>query len=436
MSDNQALIQAWLRGEHGLVPNDQFVWDPGFDAERCVVVSKLGFHNRVFEKPVNFEPRFYQKVVALPIAQWSLSIDHRLYGGFCALKADLQIYFQASLVYAQSNRGVIAELNRHIKTTYESVINDLVKTELNQLKDAEWVQQGLAEVERKIASGINETLLLRHVQARTQCELTPHFALTATDTLEGRFAQDAVYHKVMQKDFEFREKQALDQFKQAEQLEQIRLEHAKKQLEVIQQEDEIQRQKRALEAELAKKKLAELELQREQQHEIEVRLERDNARYEKELKAIELASALEFEKEKLVLEQQLELQKLDQQLAHEQVLKSKRGFEESATLAQQQKAEQLEQEKALQRKRLDLEIQLKEEEAEQIKRQKLAEKLAALKIEHDFKINKMNLEAEVKALELRAETLKSKDDFLHKEIEWLVLDKQRAEMTRLTQENN
>ena len=254
--------------------------------------------------------------------------------------------------------------------------------------------------------------------------------------MEGRFAQDAVYHKVMQKDFEFREKQALDQFKQAEQLEQIRLEHAKKQLEVIQQEDEIQRQKRALEAELAKKKLAELELQREQQHEIEVRLERDNARYEKELKAIELASALEFEKEKLVLEQQLELQKLDQQLAHEQVLKSKRGFEESATLAQQQKAEQLEQEKALQRKRLDLEIQLKEEEAEQIKRQKLAEKLAALKIEHDFKINKMNLEAEVKALELRAETLKSKDDFLHKEIEWLVLDKQRAEMTRLTQENN
>ena len=130
------------------------------------------------------------------------------------------------------------------------------------------------------------------------------------------------------------------------------------------------------------------------------------------------------------------MQKLDQQLAHEQVLKNKRGFEEVATLAQQQKSVQLEEEKALQRKRLDLEIELKEEEAEQLKRQKLAEKLASLKIEHDLKINKMNLDAEVKALEMRAETLKSKDDFLHKEIEWLVLDKQRAEMTRLTQENN
>jgi hypothetical protein len=55
---------------------------------------------------------------------------------------------------------------------------------------------------------------------------------------------------------------------------------------------------------------------------------------------------------------------------------------------------------------------------------------------YDWDINKMNLDAEVKALEMRAEMLKSKDDFLHKEIEWLVLDKQRAEMTRLTQENN
>ena len=436
MSDSQALIQAWLRGENSLTHADSFVWDPGFDAERCVVVSKLGFHNRVFEKPVNFAPQFYQKVVALPIAHWSLSINHRLFGGFCALTGDLQIYFQATLLYAKSNRGMIAELNRHIKNTYESVITDLVKTELNLLKDGEWVQQGLADAERKIEAGINETLLLRHIQARTRCELLPQFALMATDTLEGRFVQDAVYHKIMQKDFEFREKQARDQFQQADELEQIRLEHAKKQLEIIQQEDEIQRQKQALEAELLQKKLAEQEIQRQQQHEIEVRLQIENARYQKELKVIELASVLEFEKEKLLLEQQVALQKLDQQLAHEQVLKNKRGFEEVATLAQQQKSVQLEEEKALQRKRLALEIELKEEEAEQIKRQKLAEKLASLKIEHDLKINKMNLDAEVKALEMRAETLKSKDDFLHKEIEWLVLDKQRAEMTRLTQENN
>ena len=67
----------------------------------------------------------------------------------------------------------------------------------------------------------------------------------------------------------------------------------------------------------------------------------------------------------------------------------------------------------------------------------VASKISAANFaENDLKINKMNLDAEVKALEMRAETLKSKDDFLHKEIEWLVLDKQRAEMTRLTQENN
>ena len=32
MSDSQALIQAWLRGENSLTHADSFVWDPGFDA--------------------------------------------------------------------------------------------------------------------------------------------------------------------------------------------------------------------------------------------------------------------------------------------------------------------------------------------------------------------------------------------------------------------
>jgi hypothetical protein len=40
------------------------------------------------------------------------------------------------------------------------------------------------------------------------------------------------------------------------------------------------------------------------------------------------------------------------------------------------------------------------------------------------------LDAEIKELELRAEATKNKDEYLRREIEWLVLDKQRAELTR------
>ncbi len=436
MADNQALIQAWLRGEQSSGVVEHFAWDPGFDAERCVVISSFALVKRVYEKPVNFKVGLLQKVYGLPIEYWSLSITQRLHGGFCSLTANLEIYFQATVTYAQNNSALLAQINSHIKSTYEGVINDLVRTELNSLKDGDWLERGLSATEAKIEQSLNETLLLTGIQGRTRCEVIPAFAVHTTETLDGRITQDVIYHKVMQKDYEFREKQAQAQYQQTEELERLRLEHARKQLDIIQQEDEIERKKQALEADLLRQKLAEQESQRQQQHEIELRLQTEKAQYDKELKAIELASALEFEKEKQLLEQQLALQKLDLQLAHEQVLKNKRGFEEAAALAQQQKAEQLEEEKSLQRKRLNLEIQLKEEETEQLKRQKLAEKLAALKIEHDFKINKMNLDAEVKALALRAETLKSKDDFLHKEIEWLVLDKQRAEMTRLTQENN
>ena len=436
MADNQALIQAWLRGEQTSGGVESYAWDPGFDAERCVVVANFGLAKRVFERPINYTAGFLHKVYALPIEYWSLSITHRLPGGFCDLTANLEVYFQASVAYAQKNSALVAQLNQHIKITFEGVINDLVRTELNVLKEGDWVEQGLSVTEGKIAQGINEALLLAGVQGRARCEVLPTFAVQTTDTLEGRIVQDALYQKVMQKDYEFREKQAQTQYQQAEEFERLRLEHVKKQLEVIQQEEEIERQKQALAAEFLRQKLMDQEVHLQQQHEIEVRLQTEKAQHDKALKALELASALAFEKEKQLLEQQLEIERFDNQLAHEQVLKTKRGFEEAAILAQQQKAAQLAEEKALQRQRLDLELKLKEEEAEQLKRQKLAEKLAALKIEHDLKINKMNLDAEVKALEMRAETLKSKDDYLHREIEWLVLDKQRAEMTRSVQDDN
>ena len=50
------------------------------------------------------------------------------------------------------------------------------------------------------------------------------------------------------------------------------------------------------------------------------------------------------------------------------------------------------------------------------------------------RLHQMQLDAEVKELELRAESTKSKDEYLRREIEFLVLDKQRAELTRLIRE--
>ena len=42
MSNNLSPLDAWLTGEHSGVDVDQLFWDPGFDAERRVVVSQFG----------------------------------------------------------------------------------------------------------------------------------------------------------------------------------------------------------------------------------------------------------------------------------------------------------------------------------------------------------------------------------------------------------
>ena len=51
-----------------------------------------------------------------------------------------------------------------------------------------------------------------------------------------------------------------------------------------------------------------------------------------------------------------------------------------------------------------------------------------------LRLYQMQLDAEVKEIAQRAEATKNKDEYLRREIEWLVLDKQRAELTRLIRE--
>ena len=60
--------------------------------------------------------------------------------------------------------------------------------------------------------------------------------------------------------------------------------------------------------------------------------------------------------------------------------------------------------------------------------------MEAEKIEHQQRLHQMQLDAEIKELELRAEATKNKDEYLRREIEWLVLDKQRAELSRSIRE--
>jgi hypothetical protein len=48
MSNKLSPLDAWLTGENIASEADELSWDPGFDAERSVVVAKLGLITNYF----------------------------------------------------------------------------------------------------------------------------------------------------------------------------------------------------------------------------------------------------------------------------------------------------------------------------------------------------------------------------------------------------
>lgn len=409
MSNSKSPIDAWLTGLDTAVDQGQAFWDPGFDSERRLIVAKLGPYQKMFERPQRFAPRFYHRVYPMLIEDWYLNIETRLYGGFCTMATDLHIHFQPTLKYAQRNMDVLSNLNQQIKTSYEGLLKDIVNAELRNLNDGDWVHTGLTKMERQIEVAINEALILKHIQCRTICVLTPAFEEISDEAkLDDRFIRAPIYLNVLQKNFEFREKQRQELFRQEEDLEKLRLAHQQKQFETINQEDEIQRQKQALEAEAVKRQLEEQEAQRVEQYAIETRLYMEKINHETHLKEIELAAEAEHKKNQQIQQQQLELQMQAQQFEHERLLREQERSQWFQAKEQEQRLKQLE-----------LEAELKEQE-----------RLETEKINYQIRLNEMQLDAELKTLELRTEATKNKDEYLRREIEWLVLDKQRAELTR------
>jgi hypothetical protein len=410
MNNNSSPQDAWLNFFNPETDDHLDYWDPGFESERRVVFSKLGPFSKVFICPEHFSPRFYHRIYPLPIAEWQLIFTTRLYSGFCTITATLDINFQATFSYIKANMDIFTRLNEeiseNIKKNYQGLIKDIVLGELSLLKDGGWVQTGLQTQERRIENMINESLLIKNIQCRTICALEPVFEeITEDQQLDSRFTQSPIYFNLLQKNFEFREQQKMELFKQEQLLEIQRLANEQKQLEYIAEQDEIQRQKLELEALAERRKLESEENIRLEQQALEMRLCLSKMIHEKTIKELEFDSELKIKKEQLQRQQQFEQEMRLKQLEHERSLKEK-----------------------------ELNAEIEEMERVQIERQKIMEKLEIGKISHQNRIHQMQLEAELKELELRAEASKNKDIYLRREIEWLVLDKQRVEMARSIRE--
>ncbi|MGR9115393.1 MAG: hypothetical protein ACU85E_06470 [Gammaproteobacteria bacterium] len=434
MNSNKSPLEQWLAeiSAESAGPNE--VWDPGFDAGRQAVIVKLGPYQKIFQRPATFNRRFYHRVYPLPIEDWRFNTRTQLYGDFCTLDTMLSIRFQATVKYASIHVDSLPDINQYIKASTEIVIKDAIDRELQLLDDGAWIESGLPQVEKRIQAQINETLIMQHIQCRTLCEMRPTFK--DKSSIEDPFTREDIYLKVLKKNYEFQERQNHQRFLQEQELERQRLEQQRKLMEQRDREEELKRTQQALTAEATKRELEEREHQLSEQLLIEQRLHIEQAKHQAKLKEIEQEAFREAELRQQAKQLEIEQQLLEEKLRHQQQLKEKERAAELKDFEEQQAKwnvakERMQHAKIAQEKRLQ---QLEAEAAFELQKnklteeQKLQERLHQEKLKHESRMRELELQLQIEEQKKRYEANQETDEYLRRDIELLILEKQRTEL--------
>jgi hypothetical protein len=439
MNSVKSPLEYWLAEISAAAGAEDDVWEPGFEGGRQAVAAKLGPYRKVYPRHQVFKQRFYHTVYPLPIEDWEIITQTKLYGGFCSIAATMTIRFQASVKYAQANVEALPSINAHIKSAYETLIRDAVDQELRQLDDGEWVETGLSHVEKRLQTYINETLTVQHIHCRALCTIVSSFADLAQATqLDGRFAREDIYLKVLKKSFEIRERQEHERFRQEQALERQRLEQQQRLIEQRKREQELKRVEQLIETENIKRRLEEQERQQIEQLKIEERLHREQVLQRQRQKTLEQEIETETQQQQHAKQLQLERQLEEERAEHQRQLKAKHLAEgiEEFTIQQTTwnktnehfRLEKIHQEERL--KQMEYEAELKLQEAKAGEEQKLHERLQKEKLKHESRLKEMELEMEIQEQKKRYEATQQIDEYLRHDIELLILEKHRSELVQ------
>ncbi len=414
MHSSRTEIDKWFI--EGTLASDELavseVWDPVFDADRQLILTKMGPYWKLFLRPEGFVKRFYHLVYPLPVENWCVTEQVKLYDGFCTIAVTLDIRFQATLKYARSNMDILSDLNAHIKTAYEDLLINLIHKELVNLSDGSWVQKGLTDIEKKISLAASEMLILQNIQSQILCTLKPSFE----DFPDVQLAQESVYLCVLKKSFELNDAQREELFRQEQEIEKQKQDHKQKQLDKFNRDAELERLKQAQDALNKKLLLEEQEKQLQEQFEIETRLHAEKVKHENTLKEITLEADLQ-EQQKHEARLRIAEQKTHMEsLAHQAKLKAK-----------------------------ELEADIAKYETQQARWRESKDKIHTQQIAFEQRQKQLEFDAEVenqkrrdqKRLELKKENYKHRkesDVYLRREIELLAREKQHLERQLATNE--
>lgn len=402
-------IEGTLAGDELAISED---FDPIFDADRQLVRTKIGPYWNLFLRPEGFVKRFYHLVYPLPIENWRVTDQIKLYDGFCTIAVTLDIQFQATLKYARNNMDILSDINEHIKTAHEGLIISLIHKELLNLSDGAWVQKGVTDIEKKISLAVSEMLILQNIQSRILCTLKPSFE----EFPDVQLAQESVYLCVLKKNFEFNDAQREELFRQEQEIDRQNLEHKQKQLDQLNRDAELERLKQAQDALNKKLLLEEKEKQLLEQFEIETRLHAEKVKHENSLKEISLEAALQ------------------EQQKHEARLRITEQTTQMESLAHQAKL-----------KEKELEADIAQYESQQARWRESKDKTHAQQIALEQRQKQQAFDTDVEnqkrreqqRLELKKESHKNRkesDVYLRREIELLAREKQHLERQLATKD--
>lgn len=333
MSNANTDLDAWLAGEdlfeQTMQPPEE--WVAGFDADRQVVLMKLGPFQRLFLRPPQFSKRFYHQIFPLHIQTWPYRYQVKLFDDFCTVDVSLQLRFQATLSYVQKNPDVLEGINQHIQTLYGAVLQDKINQELNRLSDGRWIQNSLAVHEQSIALSVCEVLTQQQIQAESICKMTATFV----DFPEVQLGKESVYLHMLKKTHELNAQKNQEILRQQKLAEQQALLAKQQELEHLKQMAEMQRHIQLAEAEAQIQLLQDKENLIARQREVELRLRAEEIEYEQQLKKIQMESELRTQQVLAAQQRQAETVMMGDSLAHQAQL------EEAKTLAEIQRQQRV-----------------------------------------------------------------------------------------------
>ncbi len=395
MHDTGTELEKWLAQSEWLPLQNETrseeSWDPGFEIDRQVVVTQVGkVFQKVFLRPDDFVKRFYHQIYPLPVEDWQYQEEIDLFEGFCHVTVNIELRFQATLAFAQRNVENLDSINHTIKRQIKTLLVDIVHHHIQQLGDGIWIDQGLQGIEKKMATEINERLMMQHILPRAICHLKVRF-----DEFPGiQPGKDNIFLHVLKKNYQNQEEKNRAYFQQKTRLHEQRLVHKRQQLEKVRQYAEIEREKRAIEAALDLSLLKDKEKKLADKLALKKKIHAEKMRHKQALKELEIEYEVRLKQKQKTEKRQAESQDLSEALAHQAELMEKRQQAELERQERQQKYQSL-----LHEKKVQADIQRYEKQQETWREAKLRVHQEQLMLKQREKEIEAEVEAEFRRLQ-------------------------------------